>query len=325
VIIDVHAHFSPRAYMGLLAKRGTRFGLGLPLPHTRDVPSYNSDSPEDVAGRLGAMDEAGVEMQVLSHSIASPYSDDEAAAAEAARSWNDSAAALTKQHPDRFAMFTALPLMHVEASLTEMRRALDDLGAVGVAMNCSALNRSVTNEAMAPLYEEMDRRGTMLYFHPAGNGMCSSLIQDYKFDFAVGAPTEDTQLVAQLIADQIPARYPNIKIIVSHFGGGLAVLLQRMDHELPYLNLPELPSATARRLYYDTVGHGSQAALLAAWKAFGASQLLPGSDYPVLLAFESYFDTFDYIRHSDLPAADITKILETNAADLLRHAKQTAR
>ena len=53
---------------------------------------------------------------------------------------------------------------------------------------------------------------------------------------------------------------------------------------------------TARRFYFDTVGHGSQAALLCAWKAFGPEQLVAGSDYPVLLPVETYRQTFHYIR-----------------------------
>lgn len=74
--------------------------------------------------------------------------------------------------------------------------------------------------------------------------------------------------------------------------------LQRLDNQVPsqYPDLPEQPSVTARRLYYDTVGHGSPAALLCAWKAFGADHLVAGSDYPVLLPFETYRQTFHYIR-----------------------------
>jgi aminocarboxymuconate-semialdehyde decarboxylase len=57
--------------------------------------------------------------------------------------------------------------------------------------------------------------------------------------------------------------------------------------------------------------------LRCAWDAFGASQLVAGSDYPVLLAFESYKRTFEYIRESDLPAADIDAILNHNAQAVL--------
>jgi len=97
------------------------------------------------------------------------------------------------------------------------------------------------------------------------------------------------------------------------------MLLERLDNQFSVgaLALHEKPSVTARRFYYDTVSHGSQAALLCAWKAFGADHLVAGSDYPVLLAFETYRQTFHYIRESGLPAEDIDKILNHNAQILL--------
>jgi len=42
-----------------------------------------------------------------------------------------------------------------------------------------------------------------------------------------------------------------------------------------------------------------------------------GSDYPVWLAFETYRQTFHYIRESSLPAEDVDKILKHNAQILL--------
>jgi hypothetical protein len=90
-------------------------------------------------------------------------------------------------------------------------------------------------------------------------------------------------------------------------------------------NLPEPPSVTARRFYYDTVGHGSHAALLCAWKAFGADHILPGSDFPVLLSFETYARTFAWIREVDLPAPDIDQILERTAPAVLKLEKTAGR
>src|SRR5258708_13353170 len=87
--------------------------------------------------------------------------------------------------------------------------------------------------------------------------------------------------------------------------------------------LSEPPSVTARRFYYDTVGHGSDAALLCAWKAFGAEHLLPGSDFPVLLNFETYARTFAWIREAGLPAADLEQILERNAPAALKLSTDT--
>jgi predicted TIM-barrel fold metal-dependent hydrolase len=145
------------------------------------------------------------------------------------------------------------------------------------------------------------------------------MVNDYGLG-AVGTLMEDTVLALHLIVRQIPHRFPNIRVIISHLGGMLPVSLNRLDHQLRFFHrdLPEPPSVTARRFYYDTVGHGSDAALLCAWKAFGAGQLLPGSDWPVLLIDESYSETFGYIRNVGLPSADVEQILERNGAALFK-------
>jgi hypothetical protein len=98
------------------------------------------------------------------------------------------------------------------------------------------------------------------------------------------------------------------------------MLLERLDNQfsMQQFDLPEPPSVTARRFYYDTVGHGSHAALTCAWLAFGADHILPGSDFPVLLSFESYERTFAWIREVDMPPADIKQMLEETAPTVLK-------
>ena len=265
------------------------------------------------------MDEAEVQMQVLSPAASPPYADTEADAVAAARLLNDSYAALAQQYPGRFAAFVSLPLPHIDASLREMERGLDQLGMLGVAMTCSCFDRSTAEAEFEPLYEEMNRRGTVLNYHPIQNGLCSPLINDYRFTVSVGASLEDSAIVLHLIARHVPTRYPRIQYVVPHLGGIIPMLLQRLDNQAPsqHPDLPERPSVTARRFYYDTVGHGSQAALLCAWQAFGADHLVAGSDYPVLLAFETYRQTFHYIRESSLPVTDVDQILHHNAQRLL--------
>jgi predicted TIM-barrel fold metal-dependent hydrolase len=114
-------------------------------------------------------------------------------------------------------------------------------------------------------------------------------------------------------------RYPHIKYVVPHLGGMISMQLNRLDNQAPrnYPDLPERPSVTARRFYYDTVGHGSHAALLCAWKGFGADRIVAGSDYPVLMAFETYKQTFHYVRECGLPEKDVDLILNHNAQIVL--------
>jgi predicted TIM-barrel fold metal-dependent hydrolase len=278
-----------------------------------------NDDPAGIAKRLEQMADAEVELQVLSPAASPPYAEREADAVAAARLINDAYADLARKHPGRFNAVVSLPLPHIDASLREMERGLDQLGMLGVSMTCSCFDRSTAESEFEPLYQEMNRRRTVLNYHPIQNGICSPMINDYGFTVSVGASLEDAAIVLHLIARRVPERFPHIKYVVPHLGGIIPMLLQRLDNQAPqkHPSLPERPSVTARRFYYDIVGHGSHAAVLCAWKAFGADHLVAGSDYPVLLAYESYRQNFFYLRDAGLPAADIDKILHHNAQIVL--------
>ncbi|MEV6561480.1 amidohydrolase family protein [Nocardia sp. NPDC051756] len=160
------------------------------------------------------------------------------------------------------------------------------------------------------------RPASTSFFHPCQNGICSPFINDYGFTAAAGASLEDTAIVLHLIKRNIPARYPNIKIIIPHLGGLIPMQLARLDGQASTPDLLSPPSAMARSLYYDTVGWGSQAALRCACEAFGADHLLPGGDFSALLAVESYRRTFEYIKESRLSDQEIEQILYRNASAL---------
>ena len=197
---------------------------------------------------------------------------------------------------------------------------------VGVTLHCSILGQSVAAPEFDPIYEEMNRRGSILFLHPCRNGICSALINDYQLAESVGTSVEDTLATLHMIIRRIPQRFPNIRIIVPHLGGMLPMLLERLDNQLPKVHphLPEPPSITARRFWYDTVSHGSRTALRCAFEALGGQRLLPGSDYPLLLLHEPYERAFTYIEGSGIPPPDISKILHTNAQRLFGRLIQAA-
>jgi aminocarboxymuconate-semialdehyde decarboxylase len=327
-VVDVHAHVIMPSYQALITGFGyTLPGYGSapaaklppqpPAPAPAGPPRAVLDNDEAVAQRLALMDEAGVARQVLS-TIYAPYFEDEGHAAAAARHVNDIHAGIVRKHPSRFSSFVALPLPHIDASLAELKRGMDELGMLGVNIQCFCLDRSVADDHFNPIYEELNRREAVVFFHPCVNGICSTFITEWGLNGTVGPVSEDTVVATHLIIKQIPRRYPKIKFIVPHFGGVLPMLLNRLDNQLGLTipGLPEKPSITARRFWYDSVGHGSKAACACAVEAFGDRKILPGSDYPVLLPFESYHQTFDYIRHLGLPEETVERILYSNARDL---------
>ena len=305
--IDVHAHAVIPRYHQLLADSGVA------------IPGYGKGAPPGLTAtvedaRIGLMDEAGVERQLLSAMFA-PYLTDDTAAVRAARCINHAHAEMVDNHPNRLSAYAALPLPHIDATLTELERCLDELGMIGVALHCSCLGESVVAERFDPLYEELNRRRAVVFFHPCVNGLCSPLVTAWGLSATAGAVFEDTTIALHLIVQRIPDRFPDITFVIPHLGGALPMLLNRLDNQLP-MSWPELiekPSDTARGFYYDTVAHGSSAALRCAVDAFGADRILPGSDYPVLLPFESYCDTLDYIRRAGLPEAALNSIMSTNA------------
>lgn len=315
MIIDVHAHLYPEDYHRLVEPLGLGGALYRPKGAKGPAKPFPRQA-EDLARRLAAMDEAGVERQILSINVA-PYLKDRADAVRSARLANDLAAAFCAAHPDRFSFWASLPLPHVADAVAEAGRAIDELGAIGVTIQCACLGESIAQEAFDPLYAELDRRSAVVFLHPCQNALDAPLIGDWGLTVCAGASIEDAVAAMHLISRDHPARYPNVRFIVPHFGGILPMLLQRLDGQMPRDGLSRPPSETAREFYYDTVGWGSKAALLAGVTAFGADHLVPGSDWPILLAWESYAQTFAHVREGGLDPDEAHRILHVNAQQLM--------
>ena len=308
--IDVHAHYWTDDYLDMLVKLGktdtdTQRGMG-------------AGGGDDLAARLRLMDRAGVELQVLSAAPQLPYAEDRKKATAAARFVNDQYAEVVARHADRFRAFAALPLPHIDESIVELDRALNELGMVGVTMNTTVLGRALIEPDYDPIFAELNRVGTVLYLHPAGNGACSPLISNHHLTWMVGAPVEDTISLMHLITHGFPTRYPNIKIINSHLDGALPMLLQRADNQYQWEapDTPEPPSVTARRMWYDSVGHGHVPALRCAIDSFGADRLVFGTDFPYETG-DVFVRAIDYINDPRIDPEAALAILDHNAATVL--------
>lgn len=292
-MIDVHAHVGNPDYLAALAAAGVRSrGYGsVTAPGVQVAGASNgpgSDSDESLAARIALMDAAGVRTQILSPSLA-PYVANVAIAAATARLVNERLAVIARMHPGRFAGLASLPLPHVDAAIAELRWGLDRLGLIGVALQSTALGTSIADDRFAPLFAELNRRSAVLFIHPSVNGLHSDLLNNWNLQASAGPLFEDATVVLHLLAKSIPVRFPNLRIVIPHLGGGIATMLERLDNQMK-LSIPTLaarPSEMARALWYDTASHSSATALRAAVDGLGADRLVPGSDFPVLLAFES--------------------------------------
>ena len=309
--IDVHAHCFPAEYLDLLDRYGnSAVGTDFARRFAAGATSAELDS------RFQLMERAGVVCQILSIAPQAPYFHDRERSIAAARLANDAFADLTRRYPRKFFAFGCLPLPHLGASLAEAARCLDELAMAGITVSTWALDRSVADRSFDPLFEELNRRGAVLFVHPAGLACGSSAIADSRLTWPLGAPVEDALVALQLMQSGVPTRYPRLSIILSHLGGFLPFLMRRLDHQSRWFLAEDspLPSELARRFWYDTV-NAHPPALRCAVETLGADRLLFGTDFPYWND-GAYELAASYISQSRLSAEAVAQIESRNAAAL---------
>ncbi|MDR6866096.1 aminocarboxymuconate-semialdehyde decarboxylase [Microbacterium resistens] len=274
LVVDIHAHLWSVAYLDLLAAAGVT-----------DLEMYRhlaaSDSQEDLDTRFALMDMAGIDVQVLSATPLVPHLEDREAAIATAAHVNDEYASLVDRFPTRLRAFLSLPLPHVADAVAALDR-LDDERFVGVALTTDILGTPLTDPRFDDLFAALDRRGAVVLVHPVGADARSPLIAARPMRWAVGAPIEDTIAMADLLLAGHLSRFPEVRIVSTHLGGALPMLLPRMQAQQPWEapDAPESPLTAARRAWFDTVTHVNPAALRAASDVLGSDHLLLGTDYP---------------------------------------------
>lgn len=296
MIIDVHAHYYPTRYLER---------MGRPEPPVVAAALAHQSIDE----RLALLDRVGIDAQVLSVSQAQPYLPNARDAAEAAALVNDLYVELCEAHAGRFFTFAALPLPHIEESLAEIARTADSSAVVGVTIGCSVAGHQIDDPVLRPVLAELDRRGLPVFLHPVGQGDLPWLA-DHNLAWLVGAPFEDTVAALRLVLAGVPARYPNLRVIVPHLGGTLPFLLARVTRKSA-----DAISEGLRTLYYDTVS-GSPEAVAFACHALGAERLLFGTDYPYCDALE-FGRHFAYLDECGFDEATLDHVRGGGAAALL--------
>ena len=302
--IDVHAHYYHATYVDRLARNG-----GDTRPAAR-APGAAMTFEE----RVGLLDGAGIHVQVLSVGALQPNFANAEEATAAARLNNDLYADICQRNGGRFSAFATVPLPHIDATLTELARAIDVLGMVGVNIGCSIAGRPLDDAAFAPFFTELNRRGTVVFLHPVGCG-CGPFLEDLGLDFPLGAPFEDSIAALRLVLAGVVQRFPKIRFIVPHLGGTLPFLVTRLDNSSVAMRWEYKPSEHLKRLWYDSI-NGNVAALCCAREAFGADKLVLGTDFPHLPG-ERFKQCVTYIQESDLLQEEKDAILDRNAQTLL--------
>ncbi len=291
-VIDVHTHMLNARFVELLKKHGgphytVKQVTGGQTGIHRDGAPFMTLTPGmfDYETRLRAMDEAGVDMAIVTLTSPNCYWGDSTIALEAAQTMNDDMAAQSRRYPDRIRFMCSLPWTHPALAVAELKRACDELGSVGVMVLANIDEASLTDPRFVPVWDEIERRALPVLVHPTAPPATKYLdVVQYNLIASVGFMFDTSLAVSRMIFDGFFDRYPSIKIIAAHGGGALPYLAGRLD--ICYDNMPaarvrisQRPSVYLQHIYYDSVVF-RQDALEMCIAVGGHDHVLYGSDYP---------------------------------------------
>lgn len=230
-----------------------------------------------------------VNIRTAIYSVTTPgvtfISDPEESAA-AARSMNEYSAALRDKDPKSYGFFATVPsLEHTELVLREIRYAFDTLHADGVTLFTSYAipNGYLGHPSYVPVWEELNARKAVVFVHPInhlGQTMFNEKLPAPAFDW----PHETGRTAMDLILHRRLQQFPDVKIILSHAGGTLALLIQRAA----IIAAPEFGAAMstediigqAKSFYFDLALSGCEEVLPMILGFAEEGHLLYGSDFP---------------------------------------------
>jgi aminocarboxymuconate-semialdehyde decarboxylase len=293
--IDVHAHVVLAAAFGAAGRYGPEltdddagrsyFRVG---EYVMGPMPYRGSVFMDLEARLAALDRHGIAQQLVSPNPLTFFHGIPAAEArDYCRRHNDAMAELVARRPDRLVGGIALPMQDVDAACVELARAVTELRLAAPYVGTD-FGFPLDDPRLDDFYRTLVELDVALFVHPAstdGTGAPADRRQRrFQLDLLAGYLYEETLAVAALVLGGVTVRHPDVDICVSHGGGALALLAERM--EVATRLWPGAPDevrgdglrAHLRHLWYDC-HMGSQGALDLLVATVGTERLVYGTNY----------------------------------------------
>src|SRR6516165_9545032 len=322
-VIDFHNHYYPPEYIKALeqgpsAVRITHDAEGNPLLHYPGDYNIAVRGHRDIDYREQVLREQGIDCQVVTLTTPGTHIEEPATAVRLAQLVNDIFARVVADKKGRFAALATLPLCDPAASVSELRRAMEQLHFRGAMVFSNINGVALSDPRFWKLYEAADELGAILHIHPT-NPVGVEAMLDYWLMPLVGFLMDTTLAAAGLVFSGVAERFPRIRWVLSHLGGAIPYLAERLDRGYEAFadcrkNINRPPSSYLKSFYFDTVNFDPRAIELAVAFA-GASQILAGSDYPHQIG--SIPKMLESLKAMRVTEEERKMILGGNAAKLL--------
>jgi len=288
--IDIHNHYYPEAFIKELEKGAiptlqiVRDEVGRKVMVHKGTRVVTITPPmNNVELRLRDMAKAGIDMQVLSLSVPSVDAFPPEEGMAFAQMVNEELSKITKKYPDRFAFFATTPLKAREGAIAELSRAVEELGARGVILGSNIDGNPLDRPDFRPFFSRVAALDIPILIHPmtpAGNDS----MNDYRLAPMIGFEMDLCLATVRMIMGGILGDFPNLKVIISHLGGAIPYLIERIENcfrAYPEckVHIQDSPKNYLKKIYLDTVSFHPPA-LMCAYAFHGPKHLILGSDYP---------------------------------------------
>jgi predicted TIM-barrel fold metal-dependent hydrolase len=320
--VDCQSHVFPAAYAELLTRNASWVtAVGGDNTYTiryDDIQTYVLNLDDyDPARKLRAMDEAGVDVSVLSVNIPTPDLLAPDLALAGARLCNDYLAETCAQFPCRKDAQATLPHSDYPTALAELDRALDELDLRGVFLPSHIAGEPLDAPQFEPLYAHAAARGVPLVLHPSVP-VWGAAIKDHALIPMLGFMVDTSIAMLRLILGGVLERHPDLRIVHPHAGGVLPYLMGRVMEQTEVKGrgreqITRPPMSYYRTVYLDLVAP-SALTLRYAYDFSGPDRLLFGSDHPWI----QLTDALATVEDMELGEEDRAQILGGNARDLFR-------
>lgn len=276
--------------------------------------------------RIKEMDEAGIDVQVLSHAPPATQQLNPSTATALAVRANDRLQEIVLAHPDRFAAFATLPTPDPAGAADELERCVVKHGFKGAMVHGLTNGVFFDDRRFWPIFERAQALDVPVYLHPAAPhpAVVEAYYQDYLDKFpslrtaAWGYTVETATQGIRMVLSGVFDKYPELKIILGHMGESIPFSLWRLNQALARPGNQDASFSFrdyfCQHFWITTSGNFSSPALLCSVMEMGVDRILFSVDYPFV---DNLLGT-EWVPTIPLGAEDKAKILSGNAEKLLK-------
>jgi aminocarboxymuconate-semialdehyde decarboxylase len=225
--IDAYTHFIPPVFMDKATEiAGEQKDIGKRM---RGIPVIY-----DLEQRRKLVDQFPDYAQIISYAMPPPETFIPRDKLEdLTRLLNDAFADICRKHNDQFPGFVAqVSLASPDAGVREAERAIKELGALGVQIYTNVAGKPIDRPEYESFFAAMDKLGAPIWMHPARQATHPDYMDEkkslYEIWWTFGWSYETAAAMGRLVFSKTLDKYPNLKIIVHHFGGIVPMLEGRI-------------------------------------------------------------------------------------------------